>query len=279
MNMLTTIRYAVAVAGVAGLAACGQQPAEPAAEAPAEPAPVAEAPAPEPAPTAPNVVATANGDLVVTPIHHASMLLEWNGQRILVDPAPSPMAAEGTDPLPEFTALGEPTLILVTDIHGDHLSADVLSAVAGAAPIVAPQAVADELPEALQAMTQVVANGETVTVQGIQIEAIPMYNLTEDRLQYHEKGRGNGYVLTLGETRVYIAGDTEDIPEMRALTDIDVAFIPFNLPYTMTPEAAASAVVEFRPAITYPYHYGMSDLNVFVQGVGDASEVRLLEWY
>ncbi len=279
MSMFYGLRYVAAAAVVAGLAACNQQPAEPAAEAPAEPAPVAEV-APEPAPAmAPNVIATSMGDLVITPIHHASMLLEWNGMKILVDPAPMPGAPEGTDPLPDFVALGEPSLILVTDIHGDHLSADVLSAVAGAAPIVAPQAVADELPEALQAMTQVVANGETVTVQGVQIEAIPMYNITEDRLMYHEKGRGNGYILTLGDTRVYIAGDTENIPEMLALTDIDVAFIPMNLPYTMTPEAAASAVVAFRPTVVYPYHYGMSDLNVFVQGVGDASEVRLLEWY
>lgn len=271
-------RYVAAFAVAAGLSACGQ--AEQAAETLAEPAPppVAET-APAPAP-ADNVIATSMGDLTIHPIHHASMILEWNGMNILVDPAPPPGGVpEGVDPTAEFTALPEPDLILVTDIHGDHLNADVLSAVSGAAPIVAPQAVADELPEALQVMTQVVANGETANVQGIEIEAVPMYNITEDRLMYHTPGRGNGYVLNLGDTRVYIAGDTEDIPEMRALTDIDVAFLPMNLPYTMTPEQAADAVVEFQPTVVYPYHYGMSDLNVFVANVGDASDVRLLEWY
>jgi len=278
MNKFHGLRYLAAFAVIAGVSACGQ--AEQAAEAPAEPAPapVAEA-APAPA-AADNVIATSMGDLVIDPIHHASMMLEWNGMNILVDPAPPPGGVpDGVDATAEFAALPEPDLILVTDIHGDHLNADVLSAVSGAAPIVAPQAVADELPEALQVMTQVVANGETVNVQGIDIEAVPMYNITEDRLMYHDPGRGNGYVLTLGDTRVYIAGDTEDIPEMRALTDIDVAFLPMNLPYTMTPEQAADAVVEFQPRIVYPYHYGMSDLNVFVANVGDASEVRLLQWY
>ncbi len=278
MNMFHGVRCLTAIVVVAGLAACGQ--AEQAAEVPAEPAPelVAEA-APAPA-VADNVIATSMGDLIIHPIHHASMMLEWNDMNILIDPAPPPGGApEGVDATAEFTALPEPDLILVTDIHGDHLSADVLSAVSGAAPIVAPQAVSDELPDALQVMTQVVANGETVTVQGVEIEAVPMYNLTEDRLMYHDPGRGNGYVLNLGGTRVYIAGDTEDIPEMRALTDIDVAFVPMNLPYTMTPEQAADAVVEFQPTVVYPYHYGMSDLNVFVANVGDASEIRLLEWY
>ena len=98
-------------------------------------------------------------------------------------------------------------------------------------------------------------NGETSESNGISIEAIPMYNITRDRLRYHEKGRGNGYVLTLGDKRVYISGDTEDIPEMRVLKDIDVAFICMNLPYTMTVDQAADAVKEFKPGIVYPYHY------------------------
>ncbi len=278
MSRFHGFRYLTASAVMAALAACGQ--AEQAAEAPAEPAPPPAAVAAPALSAGANVVATSIGDLIIHPIHHASMVLEWNGMNILVDPAPPPGGVpEGVDATAEFTALAQPDLILVTDVHGDHLSADVLSAVSGAAPIVAPQAVADELPDALQAMTQVVANGESVTVQGIQIEAVPMYNLTEERLMYHDPGRGNGYVLTLGDTRVYIAGDTEDIPEMRALADIDVAFVPMNLPYTMTPEQAADAVVEFQPTVVYPYHYGMSDLNVFVANVGNASEVRLLEWY
>jgi L-ascorbate metabolism protein UlaG (beta-lactamase superfamily) len=114
------------------------------------------------------------------------------------------------------------------------------------------------------------------------IEAVPMYNLTEERLGYHEKGRGNGYVVTMGGTRIYISGDTEDIPEMRALEDIDVAFVAFNLPYTMTEEQAASAVLEFQPAVVYPYHYRGSDVDAFAATVarGNADiEVRRGAWY
>jgi L-ascorbate metabolism protein UlaG (beta-lactamase superfamily) len=109
-----------------------------------------------------------------------------------------------------------------------------------------------------------------------------MYNLTEERLQYHDKGRGNGYVVTLGGRRIYISGDTEDIPEMRALEDIDAAFVCFNLPYTMTEEQAASAVREFAPTIAYPYHYRGSDVEEFASLVGTDGgvEVRVLDgWY
>jgi hypothetical protein len=125
----------------------------------------------------------------------------------------------------------------------EHGNADTLKAVVQPdTVIVAPQAVRDALPAELQAVTQVLANGETASVAGIGVEAIPMYNLTAERLQYHAKGRGNGYVLTMGGKRVYIAGDTEDIPEMRQLRDIDVAFVPMNLPFTMTVAQAADAV-------------------------------------
>ncbi len=109
-----------------------------------------------------------------------------------------------------------------------------------------------------------------------------MYNLTEDRLRFHDKGRGNGYVLTVGGTRVYIAGDTEDIPEMRALQNIDVAFVPMNLPYTMTEEQAASGVNAFNPEVVYPYHYQGSDAEKFkelVEAGGGNTEVRLRDWY
>ena len=125
------------------------------------------------------------------------------------------------------------------------------------------------------------ANGETKSVAGVSIEAVPMYNLTADRLKYHNKGRGNGYVVMVGGKRVYISGDTEDIPEMRALKNIDVAFICMNLPYTMTEEQAASAVREFKPKIVYPFHYRGSDVEKFKRLVGEDSgvEVRLRDWY
>ena len=130
-------------------------------------------------------------------------------------------------------------------------------------------------------MASPLANGNETSLLGLTVEAIPMYNLTEERLGYHAMGRGNGYVVTMGGTRVYISGDTEDIPEMRALENIDVAFVCFNLPFTMTEEQAASAVAEFAPAIMYPYHYGESDVDLFVELLGEDSgvEVRRGAWY
>jgi len=218
-------------------------------------------------------VATSDGDLVIHPINHATFVMGWKDKTIYVDPV-------GTGK--RFDGLPKPDLILVTDVHGDHLSPETLEAVADAkTTIVAPSAVAEKLPEKLRKQTTVLPNGETKSVAGISIEAVPMYNLTADRLKYHDKGRGNGYVVTLGGKRVYISGDTEDIPEMRALKDIDVAFVCMNLPYTMTVDQAASAVREFKPKIVYPYHYRGSDVEKFKKLVGEHSgvEVRLRDWY
>jgi L-ascorbate metabolism protein UlaG (beta-lactamase superfamily) len=220
-----------------------------------------------------DLVATSDGDLIIHPINHATFVMGWKDKTIYVDPV-------GTGK--RFDGLPKPDLILVTDIHGDHLSPETLEAVADAkASIVAPSAVAEKLSEKSRKQTIVLANGETKSVAGVSIEAVPMYNLTADRLQYHNKGRGNGYVVTLGGKRVYISGDTEDIPEMRALKNIDVAFVCMNLPYTMTEEQAASAVRAFKPKIVYPYHYRGSDMAKFKKLVGDDSgvEVRLRDWY
>jgi L-ascorbate metabolism protein UlaG (beta-lactamase superfamily) len=216
-------------------------------------------------------IPTATGDLIVHPINHATFVMGWNGKSIYVDPV-----GGGA----RFAGLPTPDLVLITDIHPDHLDIDTLQAVAGDDTwIVAPAAVAEQLPAQLKNNTTVLANGEATSTLGVSVEAIPMYNLTAERLQYHPKGRGNGYVVTLGGKRVYISGDTEDIPEMRSLQDIDVAFVCFNLPYTMTEEQAASAVRAFRPKIVYPYHYRGSDVDAFVRDVGDASEVRVRDWY
>ena len=137
------------------------------------------------------------------------------------------------------------------------------------------------MPENLRKQTTALANGETKSLHEIKIEAVPMYNLTPERLKFHNKGRGNGYVLTLGGKRVYISGDTEDIPEMRALKNIDIAFVCMNLPYTMDVNQAAGAVREFRPRIVYPYHYRGSDVEKFKSLVGNdrGVEVRLRDWY
>lgn len=215
-------------------------------------------------------IRTDKGDLVIHPVNHATFVMGWDDKTIYVDPVGGVGAFDG---------LPRPDMILVTDIHGDHLDADTLSGLAMNAVIVAPAAVVAQLPDALKAKALTMANGAKAERLGVAIEAIPMYNTTEDRLQYHEKGRGNGYVLTMGGKRVYISGDTEDIPEMRALKNIDVAFVCFNLPYTMTEKQAADGVNAFRPAIVYPYHYRGSDLALFTSMVDDGIEVREGAWY
>jgi L-ascorbate metabolism protein UlaG (beta-lactamase superfamily) len=144
---------------------------------------------------------------------------------------------------------------------------------------VAPQEVFDQMPADLKAKTKVMKNGETATVAGVPIEAVAMYNTTPDRTQYHPKGGGNGYLLTIGGKHIYIAGDTEETPEMDALKDIDVAFLPMNLPFTMDVAHAAKAVKDFRPKVVYPYHYKGSDVAKFKALVGNAADVRLLKWY
>lgn len=226
-------------------------------------------------------IPTSKGDLVVTSINHATFVLQWDGKTVFVDPV------QGAE---VFKPFGAPDLILITDIHGDHLKPDAVKALAGdGTTIVAPAAVVEKLGEAEKAKASEMKNGETrvFRVKGgtIEIQTVPMYNLTEERKGFHAKGRGNGYVVTFGDKRVYISGDTEDIPEMRGLKNIDAAFVCMNLPYTMDVDQAASAVLEFKPKIVFPYHYrgkeGMSDVGKFKTLVAkDASiEVRLLKWY
>ena len=196
-------------------------------------------------------------------------MIEAGGKVIHVDPS-----TQGN-----YAGLPKADLILITDIHGDHLDPKAIEAVkkAGTA-MIAPAAVAKTVTDA-----KVLANGESKTWEDWNIEAMPMYNLTRGPAAgkfYHDKGRGNGYVLTYGGMRFYISGDTEGVPEMRALKNIDVAFVCMNLPYTMTPDEAADAVRAFRPKIVYPFHYGKSDLAVFEKGLaGSGVEVRIRNWY
>jgi L-ascorbate metabolism protein UlaG (beta-lactamase superfamily) len=221
-----------------------------------------------------DAVETLRGDLIIHPLDHATFVMGWNGKAIYVDPV------GGAE---RFAGLPTPDLILVTDIHGDHLDAETLSAIATPQTrIVAPVAVAEQLPASLMGQTNTLANGGSRLFDDIRVEGVPMYNLTEERLQFHDNGRGNGYVVNMGGTRVYIAGDTEDIPEMRDLKNIDVAFVPMNLPYTMTEDQAASGVNAFNPDVVYPYHYGDSDVEKFkalVEAGGGNTEVRLRDWY
>ena len=218
-------------------------------------------------------IATKDGDLVIHPINHATLALGWKQLTMYVDPVGGGQ---------RFAGLPKPDLIVLTDIHGDHLNADTLKTVAtDKTQLVAPPAVAEQLAAELRPRTTVLANGKTKSLLGLTVQAVPAYNTTPDRTKFHAKGRGNGYVLTFADKRVYLSGDTEDTPEMRALKNIDVAFLCMNLPYTMTPEQAASAVREFRPKIVYPYHSRGSDLEKFKKLVGDdvGVEVRLRDWY
>ena len=219
-----------------------------------------------------------NTPIEVTPISHATAVIEWKNKIIYTDP---------TGGAQSFSGVARPDIILITDIHGDHLSTSTLvSIVNTSTTLVVPQAVKDLLPQALASRTIVLQNGDTRDILGFTIKAIPMYNMPESSDTRHAKGRGNGYVVSREGFSVYIAGDTSSTPEMRALKDIDIAFIPMNLPFTMSVEEAASAVLAFEPKQVYPYHYrgqnGLSDVNLFKEFVdkgGKDIEVILKDWY
>lgn len=214
----------------------------------------------------------------VIPITHGTLVLESKSEVIYVDPTGGSEAFKGQK---------SPTLVLITDIHGDHLSTSTLEALnLTDVTIIAPKAVTDKIPSTVSNNIITLNNNETTKHNAINIEAIPMYNLREEALKFHTKGRGNGYVLDINDERIYISGDTEDIPEMRNLKNIDKAFVCMNLPYTMTVESAASAVLDFKPKTVFPYHYrgtdGLSDVNLFKTIVNDSIKsikVELLKWY
>lgn len=239
------------------------------------------APTVEPTPDASG--AAAEGDpasVEVVPLQHASMLLRWEGLVIAVDPVGDALeAAEGDE--------AKADLVLVTDIHGDHFDAEAVNALRkDGAPLIVPAAVAEQGGDALVEPT-VLANGESrkVLEDRVEVEAVAMYNtqrMREDSGEpYHVKGRGNGYLLTLGSTRVYISGDTECIPEMKALEDVDVAFVCMNLPYTMTVEEAAECIAAFQPDVVYPYHHRGQDPSKLNELLAEAPDVKveLLDWY
>jgi L-ascorbate metabolism protein UlaG (beta-lactamase superfamily) len=212
---------------------------------------------------------TSAGPVKIMPVYHASLLIEAGGKNIYLDPAKPG----------NFTGLPPADLILITDIHGDHMDPSEISTVSKpGTEIMAPPAVVKTVTTASP-----ISNGETRRWGGWTIEAVPMYNLKRGPSPgklYHDKGRGNGYILTYGGKRFYFSGDTENIPEMHALKNIDVAFVCMNLPYTMPPDEAAEAVKAFRPKVVIPYHYRGSDLNVFENDLkGTGIEVRLLDWY
>lgn len=216
----------------------------------------------------PDTLATSSGDVTIQPLNHATLILSQGSHVLYIDPAKV-----------DFSGRPPATAIFITHEHSDHFDPDNLARIAGKARIVAPQSVADKVPAALQGQVMVMKNGDSATVDGIPVDAVPAYNTSPDAQQYHPKGRDNGYVLSFGDKKIYIAGDTENTPEMAALTGIDVAFLPMNQPYTMTPEQAADAVKAFKPEVIYPYHYRGTDPQKFADLVGSAAEVRLRDWY
>jgi L-ascorbate metabolism protein UlaG (beta-lactamase superfamily) len=238
----------------------------------------AQAQATAPARAAADQIATKKGPLTVQPITHGSVVLNWGGKTIYVDPYGG---AAG------YAGLAAADVVLITDIHGDHLDPKTLAGLSvGKALMVVPPAVAAQLPAQYKAQVRVLRNGQRLDTLGMSISAIPMYNLPEAPDAMHTKGRGNGYVLNLGGKNVYLSGDTEDTPEMRALKNIDVAFVCMNLPYTMDVQQAAQGVLAFKPGIVYPYHYrgqnGLSDVAAFKKKVNTANkniDVRLRNWY
>lgn len=214
----------------------------------------------------------------ITPISHATAVLTIDSKVFYIDPVGGAEAFEG-QPSPE--------LILVTDIHGDHFNMETLNAVSTPeTKIVVPQAVADKVEGDLSKQLIIINNEESKIIEGINIEGVAMYNQGDEDKVYHTKGRGNGYVIEKDDLRIYFSGDTEDVPEMRALKNIDKAFVCMNLPYTMDVEAAASGVLAFQPKEVFPYHFrgqgGFSDVDKFKSLVNTENEdikVNILDWY
>lgn len=223
-----------------------------------------------------NMFPIKGGEVKVHPVDHASFVMETPIGVIYNDPVGD--AANYAD----FPA---PDLILITHEHGDHYNVDTLTGVVVEnTQIIANPAVFEMLPDALKAKATVLANGDAAMFNGVNIEAIPAYNTTEERKNFHPMGRDNGYIINLPEFRVYISGDTEGTPEMRALENIDLAFVCMNLPFTMDAEAAAAAVSEFKPSFVYPYHFrgrdgGTQDPEAFAKMVAEGTEVKIAGWY
>jgi L-ascorbate metabolism protein UlaG (beta-lactamase superfamily) len=213
---------------------------------------------------------TSAGELEITFIGHGTLMASWNGRIVHIDP----VSAEA-----DYGRMPKADLILVTHEHSDHLDPAAVEAIRkNGTVLVYTAACSRKVPGGT-----VLGNGESLTTAGIGIEAVPAYNILRERapgVPYHPRGVGNGYVLTFGNLRVYVAGDTEGTPEMKNLKKIDIAFLPMNLPYTMKPEEVAEAARAFRPGILYPYHYGDTDparISGLLAGSGIDVRVRSLK--
>ena len=210
-------------------------------------------------------ITTSDGDLKITFIGHASLIFSFNGKVIHVDP-------DGE--LADYSTLPKADIVLITHEHSDHFDLSAIKILrTNQTKLVLTETCARKISGGI-----VMKNGDVQIIQGIKFEAIPAYNIIHKRdngQPFHPEGVGNGYILTFGDKRVYVAGDTENIPEMKTLQGIDVAFLPMNLPYTMTPEMVADAVKSFRPKILYPYHYGDTDTSKLLELLKDEQEIEV----
>jgi L-ascorbate metabolism protein UlaG (beta-lactamase superfamily) len=212
-----------------------------------------------------DVLKTSQGNLEITFIGHGSLMFAFKGIVIYVDPFSR---------LADYSKLPKAHVILITHDHRDHFDTQALELIrTERTTLVLTQTCATRIKDGI-----IMKNGDVTTVGGLQIEAVPAYNLVQMRSEgvpYHPRGAGNGYVITFGDKRVYVAGDTENTPEMKALQNIDCAFLPMNLPYTMTPEMVADAARAFRPKILYPYHYGKTDTSKLEVLLKDTADVEI----
>lgn len=212
-----------------------------------------------------DIIKTSAGNLDITFIGHGTLMFTFGGKVIHVDPW-SKMA--------DYTKLPKADIILLTHHHRDHLDVKALDTLrTEKTTVVLTETCARQVEGGI-----VMNNGDVKTLQGLKIEAVPAYNIVHMRSKgkpFHPKGNGNGYVITFGDKRVYVAGDTENVPEMKELREIDIAFLPMNLPYTMTPEMVADAAKAFKPKILYPYHYGKTDTSKLVDLLKDTGEIEV----
>jgi L-ascorbate metabolism protein UlaG (beta-lactamase superfamily) len=213
----------------------------------------------------PDIVKTAAGDLVITFIGHGSLMFTYGGMTIHVDPYSK---------LTDYAKLPKADVILITHEHRDHLDTEALGKIrTDKTRIILTEAGAGQVGGGT-----VMKNGEKKVIDGLTVEAVPAYNIVSKRENgqpYHPKGAGNGYIITFGDKRLYVAGDTENIPEMKGLNKIDIAFLPMNLPYTMTPEMAADAAKMIQPKVLYPYHTGDTDIAKFMALMKDHKEIEV----
>lgn len=212
-----------------------------------------------------DTVQTSAGNLDISFIGHGTLMMRFNGKVLHIDPYSK---------LTDYGEMPDADIILLTHDHRDHLDPEALAQIrTPGTDLILTGKCAGKVSGGT-----VLGNGDSRIVQGIQVEAIPAYNLVHKRDNgqfFHPKGEGNGYILTFGDKRVYIAGDTENIPEMKDLSAIDIAFLPMNLPYTMTPEMVADAALAFRPKVLYPYHFGDTDTSRLLALMRDADDIEI----